>query len=164
MITTHFTVKDKKSDTEMKQLFRVAAATCTAMDGLPLNLFTRPSFQNMFGAISKTANRVVNIGSACLWKEILMLGLIAEDTIRAEIRGKRVSYSSDHWTGPNDKTYTTVTAHFIDTNVWEMRPMFLDFTVFTGRTIGDNIYKDIQDVLQKFTGDFEFVQDTIGIL
>ncbi len=41
--------------------------------------------------------------------------------------------------------------------------MCLDFSVFTGRTTGDNIYKDIQDVLQKFMGDFEFVQDTIGI-
>jgi hypothetical protein len=61
-----------------------------------------------------------------------------------------VSYTSDHSTGPNDETYTMVTAHFIDTNVWEMRSMCLDFKVFSGGTTGENIYNDIQSVLQKF--------------
>jgi hypothetical protein len=162
-ITTHFKVTDKKTDKEMKQLFTVAAATCAATNGLPLDLFTRPSFRNMFGAISRTADRVVNIGSTCLRKEVLMLGLIAEDAVRAELIGKRVSYTSDHWTGPNDETYTTVTAHFIDTDVWEMRSMCIDFKVFSGRTTGDNIYNDIQAVLKKFMGASDFVQDTIGI-
>jgi len=105
----------------MKQLFTVAAATCAATNGLPLDLFTRPSFRNMFGAISRTADRVVNISSICLRKEMLTLGLIVEDAVRAELQGKCVSYTSDHWTGLNDEIYTTVTAHFIDTNAWEMR-------------------------------------------
>ena len=92
------------------------------------------------------------------------MGLIAEEAVLAEIRDKRVSYTSDHWTGPNDETYTTVTAHYIDTNVWEMKSMCLDFKVFSGRTTGENIYNDIQGVLQKFIrGEFNFVQDTIGI-
>jgi hypothetical protein len=118
----------------------------------------------MFGAISRTANRVVNFGRACLCKELLTLGSIAEEAIHAEIKGKHVSYTSDHWTGPNSETYTTVTAHFIDTNVWEMRSMCIDFKVFSGRTTGDNIYNDIQSVLQKFMGgEFNFVQNTIGI-
>ena len=162
-ITTHFKVADKKSDKEMKQLFTVAAATCAATNGLPLDLFTRPSFRNMFGAISRTADRVVNISSICLRKEMLTLGLIVEDAVRAELQGKRVSYTSDHWTGPNDETYTTVTAHFIDTDAWEMRSLCIDFKVFSGRTTGDNIYNDIQAVLKKFMGASDFVQDTIGI-
>jgi hypothetical protein len=95
-ITTHFTVKDRKCDSDMKQLFTVAAATCVATNGLSLDLFTRPSFRNMFGAISRTANCVVNIGHACLCKELLTLGLIAEEAIHAEIKGKHVSYTSDH--------------------------------------------------------------------
>ncbi len=42
--------------------------------------------------------------------------------------------------------------------------MCIDFKVFSGRTTGDNIYNDIQSVLQKFMGgEFNFVQDTIGI-
>jgi hypothetical protein len=162
-ITTHFKVTDKKSDKEMKQLFTVAAATCAATNGLPLDLFTSPSFRNMFGAISRTADRVVNISSKCLRKEVLTLGLIAEDAVRAELRGKRVSYTSDHWTGPNDETYTTVTAHFIETDAWEMRSLCIDFKVFSGRTTGEKIYNDIQAVLKKFMGASDFVQDTIGI-
>lgn len=43
-ITTHFTVKDRKCDSDMKQLFTVAAAMCAATNGLPLDLFTRPYF------------------------------------------------------------------------------------------------------------------------
>ena len=117
----------------------------------------------MFGAISRTADRVVNICTPSLRKEILTLGLIAEDAVRAELQGKRVSYTSDHWTGPNDETYTTVTAHFIDTYAWEMRSLCIDFKVFSGRTTGENIYNDIQAVLTKFMCASDFVQDTIGI-
>ena len=157
-ITNHFAIKEKKSTSEMKQLFTVAAITCASENGLPLDLFTRPSFRNMFAAISKTANQVVNISHSHLRKEVLVMGLIAEEAVLAEIRDKRVSYTSDHWTGPNDETYTTVTAHYIDTNVWEMKSMCLDFKVFSGRTTGENIYNDIQGVLQKFMrGEFNFV-------
>ena len=162
-ITKHFVIKKRSPEIEMKQLFTVAAATCASENGLPLDVFTRPSFRNMFRAISKTANQVVNISSKTLRKEILVMGLMAEDAVCEEMRGKRVSYTSDHWTGPNDETYTTVTAHYIDTDVWEMRSMCLDFKVFSGRTTGENIYNDIQSVLEKFMGDFGFVQDTIGI-
>jgi hypothetical protein len=108
-----------------------------------------------FGAISRTADRVVNIGISSLCKEVLMLGLITEDAVLAELRGKHVSYTSDHWSGPNDQTYTT--------DAWEMRSMCIDFKVFSGRTTGDNIYNDIEAFLNKFMGASDFVQDTIGI-
>ena len=41
--------------------------------------------------------------------------------------------------------------------------MCFDFKVFSGCTTGDKIFNDIQAVLQKFIGEFGFVQDKIGI-
>lgn len=164
-ITKHFKPTEKKTEAESKRLYLVAAVTCASTHGLTLSLFTKPAFRNMFGAISKTAHRIVNVDSVTIRKEILTLGMITEEATRIEIRGKHVSYTSDHWTGPNDETYTTVTAHFIDVIVWEMKSICLDFEVFSGRTTGEQIYKDIKTVLSKFLveGDSDFVQDTIGI-
>ena len=68
----------------------------------------------------------------------------------------------DHWTGPNDKTYTTITAHYIG-NDWVMRSAILDFKVFHGSTIGENIYNDVASVLGQFKGATTMILDTIGI-
>ena len=73
-----------------------------------------------------------------------------------------IAWTTDHWTGPNDETYSTVTAHFI-TEDWLMESCVLDFKVFKGRTTGEFIYNDIQSVLGKFHGESTVVLDTIGI-
>ena len=164
-ITGHFRQKDKLTDAEAKQLYLVAASTCAATHGLPLSLFEKPAFRKMFTSVSKSAAKVVNIGSTSLRTEILTLGMITSVATHKELVGKRVSYTSDHWTGPNDETYTTVTAHYISED-WVMMSVCIDFKVFQGRTTGENIYSDIMAVLTQFVSEGhepDFVQDTIGI-
>ena len=165
MITAHFRVKDKFTESEAKQLYLVASSTCAATHGLPLSLFEKPAFRKMFTALSKTAPKIVNIGIKSLRTEILTLGMISNVATHKELVGKRVSYTSDHWTGPNDETYTTVTAHYISED-WVMMSVCIDFKVFQGRTTGENIYSDIMAVLTQFVSEGhepDFVQDTIGI-
>ena len=107
--------------------------------GLPLTLFEKAAFRKMFTAVNKAAGKIVNINAQSLCTEILTLGIMASEASRRELVGKHVSYTSDHWTGPNDETYTTVTAHYISEN-WVMRSVCIDFKVFQGCTTRENIY------------------------
>ena len=99
----------------------------------------KAAFRKMFTAVNKAAGKIVNINAQSLCTEILTLGIMASEASRRELVGKHVSYTSDHWTGPNDETYTTVTAHYISEN-WVMRSVCIDFKVFQGCTTRENIY------------------------
>jgi hypothetical protein len=80
-----------------------------------------------------------------------------------ELQGHKLSWTNDHWTGPNDETYTTVTAHYISAD-WQMQSACLDFKVFKGSTTGERIYADIKAVLAKTKGEtVMMMEDTIGI-
>jgi len=103
----------------------------------------------MFTAVSKMAPKIVNIGSKSLCTEILTLEMMATVATHKELIGMHVLYTSDRWTGPNDETYTTVTAHYIAED-WVMRSVRIDFNVFQGRTTGENTYADIMAVLARF--------------
>ena len=73
-----------------------------------------------------------------------------------------LSWTTDHWTGPNDTTYSTVTGHLI-TQDWRMEFPILDFKVFKGTTTCEATYNDIQEVLAQYKSDSAIVLDTIGI-
>ena len=74
-----------------------------------------------------------------------------------------MAWTTDHWTEPNDQTYSTVTAHFISTN-WSKVSCILDLKVFKGTTTGEAVYNDIAQVLQKFQGNrMMVILDSIGI-
>ena len=81
----------------------------------------------------------------------MKLGRYAGESVLLELKGQRLSWTNDHWTGPNDETYTTVTGHYIS-NDWQMQSACLDFKVFHGSTTGVKIYADIKSVLAKFKG------------
>ena len=72
---------------------------------------------------------------------------------------------TNHWTGQDKATYTTVTAHWIDDKTWMLKSTVLDFKIFEGSTTGKRIYEDVVAVLQKYQGETEdtIVFDTIGI-
>lgn len=93
----------------------------------------------------------------------MKLGRYAGEAVLLELKGQRLSWTNDHWTGPNDETYTTVTGHYIS-NDWQMQSACLDFKVFHGSTTGEKIYADIKSVLTKFKGETVLMmEDTIGI-
>jgi hypothetical protein len=74
-------------------------------------------------------------------------------------------WTTDHWTGADKGTYTTVSALWINNATWRLHSACLDFKVFQGSTTGERIYEDIVAVLQKYQGEAEdtIVLDTIGI-
>ena len=68
--------------------------------------------------------------------EVVMLhGRLAKEAIWIEMEGQEVAWTTDHWTGPNNQTYSTVTAHFINAN-WSNVSCILDLKVFKGTTMG----------------------------
>ena len=84
--------------------------------------------------------------------------------MQIEMEGQEVAWTTDHWTGPNDQTHSTVTAHFISAN-WSNVSCILDLKVFKGTTTGEAVYNDIAQVLQKFRGNRTMViLDSIGII
>ena len=90
-------------------------------------------------------------------------GRYAEKAMLLEMREHKIAWTTDHWTGPNDETYSTVTPHFI-TKDWLMESCVLDFKVSMGQTTGEEIYVDIQSVLGKYQGYSTVVLDTIEIM
>lgn len=87
-----------------------------------------------------------------------MLGQYAMEATKLELRGKKMAWTTDHWTGPNNMTYTTLTAHYIDDD-WKLQSACLDFKVFHGRMTGENIYNDVILVLNEFKGEEVTVMD-----
>jgi len=74
---------------------------------------------------------------------------------------KGVARTTDHWTSPNDETYTTVTAHYIDDD-WKLQSAVLNFKVFSGRTTGERVYNGIISVLKRFSTSTSVVLDKIS--
>ena len=88
----------------------------------------------------------------------------ARKAAKKEITKTKGAWTSDHWTGPDNETYMTVTAHYIDPSSWNLKSVCLDFKVFSGSTTGKAIYDDIIKVLKSFQGDGDtIVFDTVGI-
>ena len=94
------------------------------------------------------------------------MGEFAIEASKKEIRNGNIAWTSDHWTGLDKVTYTTVTAHWINNRTWTLQSACLDFKVFQGSTTGKLIYEDIVAVLQKYQDAAEdtIVLDTIGIV
>ncbi len=93
------------------------------------------------------------------------MGGYAVKATKMEIHNHHIAWTTDHWTGADKATYSTVTAHWIDDKAWMLKSAVLDFNFFEWSTTGKRIYKDVVVVLQKYQGETEdtIVFDTIGI-
>ena len=149
---------------DRKKVWRVAAASWAIMENVSFRMFDSPTFRQMFVPLNKDALNIVNVDRKGVRQDIMYLGKVAEEATFREIssEGHKISWTSDHWTGPNKETYSTVTGHYIDDN-WNLKSNVLDFSVFEGSTSGDRIYADVKRVLNKYNGDSTIVFDVIGI-
>jgi hypothetical protein len=164
-ITSVFPVKPKEmylGPSEMKRQFKVAAATWVIERNIPFQEFNEPTFRAMFSPLNKKAPEIVNVSNLGIKEKVYDFGRYAEKATHLEMKGQELCWTTDHWTGPNDETYSDLTAHFIDEE-WNLKSILLDFKVFVGRTRGEDIYRDISTVLGKFSDDTTMVLDTIGI-
>ena len=143
-------LKPKRSTLVVKHLF-VKAATASIIDNaFPLSVVEKTSFRRMFLPLNKEAERIVNVNRRAIRISILNMGRMAKAATILELTGKKLSYTLDHWTGPNNWTYGAATGHHIDPLSWMMCSSLLDFKVFVGRTTGAMIFEDISSVLSQF--------------
>ena len=128
-LTKHYSPKKKEPAlgiTDIKRQFRVAATTWIIEEAIPIRMITRPTFRMMFKPLNKRWNEVVNVDMRGIREETMTMGRYAQEATLKELRGRAISWTTDHWTGPNNESYTTLTAHYIDEN-WSIQSALLDF-------------------------------------
>jgi hypothetical protein len=54
------------------------------------------------------------------------------EATKREIHNHHIAWTTDHWTGQDKATYTTVIAHWIDDKTWMLKSAVLDFKIFEG--------------------------------
>jgi hypothetical protein len=162
-----FTAKVKVKDAKL--LYRTAATTLAIEEGIPFRMFSQPSFRRLFNPLNAESNKIVNLSRNDVRDSVLEMGGFAVEATKREIRNHQILWTTDHWTGADKYTYTTVTAHWINKLTWKLHSACLDFKVFEGSTTGERIYEDIISVLHKYSCDGDgatqdtIVFDTIGI-
>ena len=61
----------------------------------------------------------------------------------------KISFTSDLWTSPNNKTFVSATAHYIDDD-WVLHEMVIDFGLMNGKHEGEKIANGFFDVLKDY--------------
>ena len=127
----------------------------------PLNAVEKPSFRRMLKTIDESCP-VPTI--AHLRDDIMYLGKVAREALKLELKGKYFSVTTDHWTSPNDETYSCLTVHWIENG--KLHRAVLAFEVFRGSTTGVALGEDFQRVFDLFDFDLKYVvavvTDTTG--
>jgi hypothetical protein len=137
---------------DARLLYQTAAATLAIEKGIPFCTFSQPSFHCLFIRLNSESKKIVGLNRAEVRASVLKMGGFAIEATKKEIRNHQIAWTSDHWTGLDKVTYTTVTAHWIKNTTWMLQSTCLDFKVFEGSTTGEIIYKDIVAILQKYQG------------
>ena len=152
-----------KRPSKSKRIADVLAATTAWVieENQPLNAVEKPSFRRMLSTIDplcpKTTIKAVR-------DDISYLGLVSRQALKRELSGKYFSLTTDHWTSPNDETYSCLTAHWIENG--KMHRAVLAFEVFTGTTTGFALGEDFVRVFNLYEFDLKYVvavvTDTTG--
>jgi hypothetical protein len=142
---------------DAKELFKTAVASWMIDKGIPFFMVEE------IEPLNKKVPEIVNVDCKSICKVVMRHGRLAKEAKQIEMEGQEVAWTTDHCAGPNDQTYSTVTAHFISAN-WSHVSCILDIKVLKGITTGEAVYNDITQVLQKFQGNrTTVILDSIGI-
>jgi hypothetical protein len=101
--------------------------------GIPFSMVEAKTFCKMFEPLNKKAPEIVNLDCKSICEVVVLHGMLTKEATWIEMEGQEVVWTTDHWTRPNDQTYSTVTAHFINSN-WSNVLCILDLKVFKGTT------------------------------
>jgi hypothetical protein len=137
-ITTIFQPQEKQRYLgigDAKELFKTAIALWMIDKGILFSMVEEKTFRKMFEPHNKKAHEIVNVGCKSICEVFMLHRRLATEATQIEMEGQEVVWTTDHWTGPNDQTYSTVTVHFINTN-WSNVSCILDLKVFKGTTMG----------------------------
>jgi hypothetical protein len=147
-ITTAYKKKNELSLSDKKALFLQAATSWVVQSAQPFRVVEGEAFRQMFNVLDPFASStIVNVTNKSVRGKLKQMGRYAKGALELALKNQHVAWTSDHWTGPNDETYTTTTGHYID-NQWVIMSACLDFKIFEGSTTGVRIAADMEDVLR----------------
>jgi hypothetical protein len=138
-----------QSDDERKKRFEEACIAWVIEESQPLSVVSKPSFRRMINQTDKKANKLFLVTAEKVRDGILKLGKIAKEATKQELKLHKFAITTDHWTGPNDETYTVLTGHYI-TRDWMYTSCIMDFKVWEGRTTGERMAADVREVFDSF--------------
>jgi hypothetical protein len=74
-------------------------------------------FHQIFSPLSPECNKIVKLQRHQVKDAVIEMGGYAVEATKREIRNQHIAWTTDHWTGADKATYTTVTAHWIDDKI-----------------------------------------------
>ncbi len=148
-----------------KLIYRTAALMLAIKEGIPFRTFEQPLIRHLFTPLNHESDKIVKLHCNQVRDAVLEMGSYAVEATKQEIHSHHIAWMTDHWTGQDKATYSTITVHWIDDKTWMLKSVVLDFKIFEGSTTGERIYEDVMVVLQKYQGETEdtIVFNTIGI-
>ncbi len=66
------------------------------------------TFCKKFEPLNKKAPETVYVDCKSICKVDMLHGKLAKEATQIKMDGQEVAWTTDHWTGPNDQTYSTV--------------------------------------------------------
>ena len=150
-VASIFPKRVKEPDIKERKMMFIYVVRNFIIEGChPFSIVENSDFRNLFRPFHKDADQITNVATDRVREEIMSLGGLAIKATKLEVEKHKGSWTTDHWTGMDDATYTTTTFHFIDKD-WQLQSQLVDFKVFHGTTTGEAIYNDQVKVLEKFT-------------
>lgn len=144
LINKIFRAQDQPKD--KKQVMIAAACSWIVATGQAHNVTESTTWRRMFLVADSAAHKYVNVTNKNIRSHLQMQGRYARGALDKSLKLEHVNFTCDHWTGPNDETYSTVTGHYIDKS-WNLHSVCMDFKVFEGRTTGVLLSADMHKVL-----------------
>ena len=92
--------------TEIRTLYKTTAASFAIEEAMLFTTFSKPSFRKMFVPFNKNAPEITKVSNVAIKDQVMTLGRLAKDATSIEMKGREISYTINHWTGPNDQTYS----------------------------------------------------------
>ena len=130
-------------------------------EAVPFRFVEAKSFRSMINSVVDNSHEdnMFRISRSMLRARILKLGVLCKKATKEELKKYQCSFTTDHWTGPNHETYTTLTCHYISEE-WEYHSCVVDFKVFHGTTRGQDCGEDLFRIFD----DYEFKSKNVTII
>jgi hypothetical protein len=158
-INSFLVKKSSREDTREKVLRSTVAWIMETNQ--PLVTAENLSFRRMMESVNTAAPK---FHVRPIKAEIKALGFIAKKAVIKHMSKQYFSVTTDHWTSPNDETYSCLTAHWIEQG--KLERSVLAFEVFHGSTRGVDLGKSFQQQFLEMDIDLKsiitVVTDTTG--
>ena len=134
----------------MLQKIFLALATFWAVDqAIPFATFSKKSFCAMLISFHDDTKKIVVMANEkSVQEQMYHLGKLIRWATLCELKKVKGLWICDHWTGPNDKTFTVTTFHYVENIVWKL--YIIDFNNHHGCTRGEGIFLDQKQVLEEY--------------